>query len=596
MWEERQRAISQNEEHSVPLRGEEPSSYGGLVYRGGSETEPSSMEYKWEEDKEFNHQPPPAFRWKAEKMSLLTTTCLLALSIFFGAANRVSFRLMQYSMVNYLFPLLVITITFSVAINFFVVLIKLLFTNHITPQMHKFPKWKFFVMGSLDGLSLLFILVGGAQVSGIKQLILLQATVPATMIFSILLLRYRGNHICCTARAILDRNGVNYTELYLGEDVIVKAEGIPLCRLYINGRDIGDIPSRLHTFKPPEDDIIEGFLKYIKHVFTKIFNRCCSSRESLDIKMVSLRKNSSGSRRLQSIDKNEALETLLKGIHKSELDGEVLLFTDAHSWRKHFKRFYSPIQYLAALVIAIGVALTVMPRILEDFEFGSSSLLYLCFTIPAALSSIYKEIVFRTLEMDVWYLSAFTSLAQLLMTFFYITCGTPGLVALTLSDMPENFKNSLQCLFGENIISRADGYDCLVDPVCGYDIYSQCCDVCDSTINSEQAIASGYIVLFESTTSLLYNLTLTMVIKHGSAALMYIAVALVLPLGSIAFHSNYIMGIHATPFTVYTLSGLAVVLFGIILYRGVDWCWRQDQAKKWKKKEGGSYYGIPGFP
>jgi hypothetical protein len=55
------------------------------------------------------------------------------------------------------------------------------------------------------------------------------------MIFSLLLLRYRGNRICQIARAILDRNGVKYTELYLGEDVIAKAEGAHLCRLLVNG-------------------------------------------------------------------------------------------------------------------------------------------------------------------------------------------------------------------------------------------------------------------------------------------------------------------------------------------------------------------------
>ncbi len=82
------------------------------------------------------------------------------------------------------------------------------------------------------------------------------------------------------------------------------------------------------------------------------------------------------------------------------------------------------------------------------------------------------------------------------MTFFYILCGTPGLVDLSLAQMPENFKNSLQCLFGENIITRADGYDCLVDVVCGGDLYRQCCDCCDGTINSQHAVASGYIVLY----------------------------------------------------------------------------------------------------
>lgn len=119
------------------------------------------------------------------------------------------------------------------------------------------------------------------------------------------------------------------------------------------------------------------------------------------------------------MDKQKALKLLLGRVDKSELSGEVLLFTDAHSWRKHLKRFYSPPQYFGAIMILytssttsliscrIGVILTVLPQ-LQNLptmsELSKSwSLIYLCFTIPAALSSIYKEFVFRSLEMDVWY-------------------------------------------------------------------------------------------------------------------------------------------------------------------------------------------------
>lgn len=53
-----------------------------------------------------------------------------------------------------------------------------------------------------------------------------------------------------------------------------------------------------------------------------------------------------------------------------------------------------------------------------------------------------------------------------------------------------------------------------------------------------------------------------MVIKYGSASLMYAATAFVLPLGSVVFNSEVIMGAHAAPFTTYTITGLSVVLFG----------------------------------
>lgn len=55
------------------------------------------------------------------------------------------------------------------------------------------------------------------------------------MFFSLILLRYRGNPICRTARAILDKNNIVYTEIYIGDEDIARAEGENICRLYVNG-------------------------------------------------------------------------------------------------------------------------------------------------------------------------------------------------------------------------------------------------------------------------------------------------------------------------------------------------------------------------
>lgn len=59
-----------------------------------------------------------------------------------------------------------------------------------------------------------------------------------SMIFSLLFLRYQGNHICCIARAILDKSGTNYTEIYIGDEVVAKSDGLA-CRLIINGKNLG---------------------------------------------------------------------------------------------------------------------------------------------------------------------------------------------------------------------------------------------------------------------------------------------------------------------------------------------------------------------
>jgi len=77
-----------------------------------------------------------------------------------------------------------------------------------------------------------------------------------------------------------------------------------------------------------------------------------------------------------------------------------------------------------------------------------------------------------------------------------------------------------------------------------------------------------------------YNVFLVLVIKHGSAALMYATSTVVLPLGSIAFTISVFMGDHATAFDVYTGIGLGVVLFGLIIYRFGDLLLRNYYAKR----------------
>lgn len=94
---------------------------------------------------------------------------------------------MQYSMMNYGYFISQITTFIYLPVNFLVVMIKLLFTDHITREMCtpsliscpdlslvEFPKWKFIVMGFFDSLQGLLIVVGGLYVPGIMQNLLLQ--------------------------------------------------------------------------------------------------------------------------------------------------------------------------------------------------------------------------------------------------------------------------------------------------------------------------------------------------------------------------------------------------------------------------------------
>jgi len=63
---------------------------------------------------------------------------------------------------------------------------------------------------------------------------------------------------------------------------------------------------------------------------------------------------------------------------------------------------------------------------------------------------------------------------------------------------------------------------------------------------------------------------LVLVIKHGSAALMYITSTIVLPLGTICFTFKFLLGEHAQNFDWYNGGGLGVVMIGLFVYRFSD--------------------------
>ena len=166
---------------------------------------------KDEKDKVEQHHDGAWYRSVSKEKLLLGIYVVLVVLV--GTGNRVSFKLMQYSIINYTYFVSQLTTFIYIPVNGFVLIMKLLFTNDITPEMKAFPKKKFLVMGFLDSLAGLLIVVGGRHVPGIMQNLLLQGTVVITMLFSLLLLRPKGCQQCGKLRKELEDRGVKYKEI-----------------------------------------------------------------------------------------------------------------------------------------------------------------------------------------------------------------------------------------------------------------------------------------------------------------------------------------------------------------------------------------------
>jgi hypothetical protein len=175
------------------------------------------------------------------------------------------------------------------------------------------------------------------------------------------------------------------------------------------------------------------------------------------------------------------------------------------------------------------------------------TIIMLCSTIPMTLSSVYKEIALGETELDPMFLNGWIAVFQLLFSFpLMIPAALASDPPVQVPDLPENLWNGLRCFAGYNSAPKCDddGDDCHED-----DCYPQapifvCC----------------YLVFNQ-----LYNLLILLILKYGSANILWLSFTLMVPLGNVAFTLNFIPE-HA-PLRSTDIIGLVVICFGLCIYR-----------------------------
>jgi len=115
---------------------------------------------------------------------------ILIVMIVFGVANSVLRKKMQNAFgTRYVFFREELT---NLMYNLYataIVLFKLRFTNDITPEMRKFPIWKFAILGFFDGFADFLTSVGGVNTPGSWQVILSQLVIFFTMVAGVIVLQ-----------------------------------------------------------------------------------------------------------------------------------------------------------------------------------------------------------------------------------------------------------------------------------------------------------------------------------------------------------------------------------------------------------------------
>lgn len=260
-----------------------------------------------------------------------------------------------------------------------------------------------------------------------------------------------------------------------------------------------------------------------------------------------------------SLDSLSGIMMILGGIHTSgttqvvlqqaiipiTLLASVLILRARYHW----------LQYTGAVIIILGV-LVAKSRDLHQHSSTTQDLLvfniiFLLGGVPTALSSVYKEVAFSDVDLDVNYLQGWVALFQLLVGFFIVPLNTLSILGsqrITWSQMPAVLINGSKCLFTRT--------NCVVENCGG--INQPPCDNC----------ASSWIPVFTYLLfNIFYNLFTVLVIKHGSAALSILIATLKLPLTTFAFYSHYVMGENAVEPHVTDFYGLGILLLGLGGYR-----------------------------
>lgn len=223
------------------------------------------------------------------------------------------------------------------------------------------------------------------------------------------------------------------------------------------------------------------------------------------------------------------------------------------------KERYSWIQVGGSLLIVGGVVVSLLPSLLNKAANTGNvffwNMFYLCQVIPFAASNVYKDIAFKSVDMDVWYLQFWDVFWQSVFgtLLFPINTILPPPADVAWSQIPGNMRDGAFCLIGRNLIVP-DG----TATSCDLPNASHPCDRCEG---------AWVILLIYMAINVAYNVFILLVIKYGSATVLSIAQTVRLPLTNICFSFNFIMGKDVTPFSGESLYGLLIILGGLISYR-----------------------------
>eukprot|EP01031_Cornospumella_fuschlensis_P033119 gene33119-40062_t len=206
---------------------------------------------------------------------------------------------------------------------------------------------------------------------------------------------------------------------------------------------------------------------------------------------------------------------------------------------------YNKYQYTGALIVAAGIIIVLAPTLSGGGSIVWSFVLILS-TVPMALSSVYKEIALGETELDAIYLNGWVAVFQFA---FSLVLAVPSSLAseppVPISELPKNMYDGLKCYVGISTLTcDSNDDDCEAD---------DCNPYAPEFVNI-------YLVFNQ-----FYNLLIILILKYGSANLLYLALTLMVPLGNVAFTLPFMP--QSQTLRPTDIVGLVVICAGLGCYR-----------------------------
>ncbi|CAM9687417.1 unnamed protein product [Ectocarpus sp. 4 AP-2014] len=221
---------------------------------------------------------------------------------------------------------------------------------------------------------------------------------------------------------------------------------------------------------------------------------------------------------------------------------------------------YTVSQYVGASVVIAGIIVTLIPTFFghpaggEDVD-ASMQIIWsgvqVLSCIPMCLSSVYKEKALGDDDMDVIYLNGWVAVFQFLASLLFAVPSAYAM-GLPVAELPQNTYEGYLCFMGENShftdmanLAATTGMSDMVPP-----------DNCET---------APFFVTLYLCFNLVYNIVLIVILKYGSANVLFLASTVMVPIGNVAFSLKFVP--HHQDLHWSDTMGLLFILSGLVVYR-----------------------------